>query len=37
VTQENTDLRSYIEKLEKAQSDVKTTADKSQQIVDQHK
>ncbi|WP_427814853.1 hypothetical protein ACQKTA_11700 (plasmid) [Enterococcus sp. 22-H-5-01] len=33
---ENSDLRDYIAKLQKANEDVKNTADKSQQIVDQH-
>lgn len=33
---ENSNLKAYIDKLNKAKQDVKDTANKSQQIVDQH-
>jgi FtsZ-binding cell division protein ZapB len=33
---ENSDLKDYIDKLKKANEDVKNTAVKSQQIVNQH-
>ena len=33
---ENTSLKQYIQKLEKAKGEVEDTADKSQQIVEEH-
>ncbi len=36
ATAENSSLKQYIQKLEKAKDEVEDTADKSQQIVEQH-
>ena len=36
ATAENTSLKQYIQKLEKAKGEVEDTADKSQQIVEEH-
>ncbi|HAQ1453195.1 TPA: DNA-directed RNA polymerase subunit omega, partial [Enterococcus faecium] len=36
ATAENSSLKQYIQKLEKAKDEVEDTADKSQQIVEEH-
>lgn len=36
ATAENRSLKQYIQKLEKAKGEVEDTADKSQQIVEEH-